>query len=381
MRSLDIFTLLFVSAFVCIGQSIVMFSLHKSFNAEVRGVNYWAWAQLAMLLSIVLLAFRGIVSEAIIVPAYNDALLTSTGLSVLGTEKFLDRRPSWRLIFTVLVAASIGLMWWLVMTPHFSYRVGVYSVAAIFLYLRLIHVVWRHGERNFATYFLVSLMLLLAATTLIRGAAALTLGDESVSLLNSTPLATGYLAVNAILVQLLGVVFVAMVARRVHVILDNRTKQDPLTGVLNRRGCEDYYRRLQLHDRHADSPLTAVAVDIDFFKSINDRHGHAAGDTVLVHVASHLRQQLREMDQVIRLGGEEFLALLPGTNLDEAKKIAARIQSTLVDTFYEIPSCTLSMGIAERTMSTESLESILERADAALYQAKLNGRDRIECAA
>jgi diguanylate cyclase (GGDEF)-like protein len=122
-------------------------------------------------------------------------------------------------------------------------------------------------------------------------------------------------------------------------------------------------------------------LDLDHFKSINDRLGHAAGDLVLQHVATVLQANVRKIDQVARVGGEEFLVLMPGASLDTARPAAERLREQLTadSPQFQGTSVTISVsiGIAQWADHAEELSRLLIRADAALYQAKAQGRNRV----
>ena len=159
--------------------------------------------------------------------------------------------------------------------------------------------------------------------------------------------------------------------------------QDPLTGTLNRRGIDEAFRQEASRcDRH-DVRLCVAIIDLDNFKSINDTLGHQSGDNVLVHVAEVVRATLRPTDRIGRFGGEEFLLLLPETALKESAAVLARIkrelaQKPLIEKALPL-KITFSGGIAERT-EHEPLDALLARADAALYQAKRAGKNRVTLA-
>lgn len=156
---------------------------------------------------------------------------------------------------------------------------------------------------------------------------------------------------------------------------------DPLTGLLNRRAAmERLATEIQTAFRES-SQLTLTLIDLDHFKSINDRYGHARGDDVLRHFAASGRQQLRGGDIFARIGGEEFLVLMPGAGLKEATNAMERLRRHIArkENRTEISCCyTMSAGIAE--YCGNAIEDLFERADRALYRAKHLGRDRIECA-
>jgi diguanylate cyclase (GGDEF)-like protein len=149
--------------------------------------------------------------------------------------------------------------------------------------------------------------------------------------------------------------------------------QDSLTGAVNRRGFMDRLAQVQ----HQQALLSLVMIDIDHFKCINDRHGHAAGDGVLREVAARLRRQMRCADLLGRLGGEEFALLLPATDLAGAQAQAELARQALRREPMAIAgTVTASFGVAQWDGS-ESAADWLHRADLALYEAKRRGRDQV----
>lgn len=175
-------------------------------------------------------------------------------------------------------------------------------------------------------------------------------------------------------------------SRRLLRRLARRANHDSLTGTLTRSAFSQQAERLmERRSRQFDlQPIAVLMLDLDHFKSINDRHGHPTGDHVLRLVASLLRQQLRQEDLLCRLGGEEFVALLPGIASDEAMSIADRLRSqveklALISNGGETLHVTISIGVdqLQDTPTDLALEKALARADAALYQAKALGRNRV----
>lgn len=162
---------------------------------------------------------------------------------------------------------------------------------------------------------------------------------------------------------------------------------DSLTGLINRRQfdvvAEAEWNRFQRYQR----PLTLLLLDIDCFKQVNDQHGHGIGDQAITHVAAVCTQERRSADVVARIGGDEFAMLLPETDLSQARLVAERLRQRLADSPLAasgqagpmcIP-CTLSMGVAQATLSMSSVDALMKRADAALYKAKAAGRHCIVC--
>ena len=159
---------------------------------------------------------------------------------------------------------------------------------------------------------------------------------------------------------------------------------DDLTGLYNRRQAT---HRLEEHWAYADRyhrPISVITLDIDHFKDINDHYGHAAGDTVLRTVADILRSCVRSTDTVARIGGEEFLILLPSQTLQEAEICAQRCRQAILQNAFEHAGAeiraTISAGVATRRAGMHQCADLLADADAALYAAKHAGRNAVRCA-
>lgn len=159
-------------------------------------------------------------------------------------------------------------------------------------------------------------------------------------------------------------------------------RRDDLTGVFNRRYFIEIAEREMARARRYDHQLSLLMLDLDHFKDINDTHGHAIGDTVLVNVVERVEQNLRTVDILGRYGGEEFLVLLPETSITTARKtVAERLKSTIscepVITEAGSIEVTASFGVAALQENINSFEELLDHADEAMYQAKSTGRNCI----
>lgn len=162
-------------------------------------------------------------------------------------------------------------------------------------------------------------------------------------------------------------------------ILANLATTDELTGLMNRRSImETLVNEFALSDRH-NRPLSVILLDLDHFKSVNDRYGHAVGDQVLQASAETMRLMMRRTDLVGRYGGEEFMIMLPNTNLDGALELGRKINRELSQIEWpDNPSMriTISGGVAEK-QSHDTVDSMIHDADMALYRAKEGGRNQI----
>jgi diguanylate cyclase (GGDEF)-like protein len=164
-----------------------------------------------------------------------------------------------------------------------------------------------------------------------------------------------------------------------NVELGRLAHSDPLTGLLNRRGFHQLFTPALQVARRTGRPLTVAMVDIDHFKRINDRLGHDMGDRVLANVAELLRKRVRASDVVARMGGEEFVLMLPETSLEGAHTIAQELLDAVAAHWAgsSFGAVTVSIGLACSTDGTLDGAALLQRADVALYQAKSEGRNRV----
>jgi diguanylate cyclase (GGDEF)-like protein len=256
-------------------------------------------------------------------------------------------------------------------------------------------------------FWMAALFFLLAAAALQRrleaqphDATALDTGPARVSKLPYLALAVGcgfmlWVAwretvspLNGLLVGAVGLTLLVAVRQltaqqenlRLSAALAELAASDSLTGLRNRRSFFELADHEWLRSARSGAPLTAVMVDIDSFKSINDTHSHAAGDEVLVAVASRCRQALRSIDVLGRYGGDELVALLPDSAAVDAVAIAERLRAavavTPVPTDFGPVDARVSVGVATTGDGSTSLRALLSQADAALYAAKAGGRNQ-----
>ena len=161
---------------------------------------------------------------------------------------------------------------------------------------------------------------------------------------------------------------------------------DPLTGLYNRRYLTPYLDKLIERSTAARKPFSMLVLDIDHFKSVNDTHGHGAGDEILKGFAQRLKATTRGVDLVCRFGGEEFVVLCPDSDQSQAQILAERLRSAIAEQPFQAGpdlslEITTSIGLATSECGTDTAQSLFERADKALYEAKAAGRNKVICAA
>jgi diguanylate cyclase (GGDEF)-like protein len=217
-------------------------------------------------------------------------------------------------------------------------------------------------------YFL-GLLIVRPLDRLTQGAAKVAGGDLEVDLPVVTGGEVGYLTQ----------VFNNMVARlrESHQELERLSATDPLTGLFNRRRMMESLDHEVRRSRRLKHSFAVLMADVDHFKRYNDANGHPAGDAVLKQVATIMREATRDVDVVARYGGEEFFVLMPETGGSDAADVADRVRERLAAEKLPGGSVTLSFGVAEFPAHGDIGETLIAIADAALYQAKREGRDRV----
>jgi diguanylate cyclase (GGDEF)-like protein len=191
------------------------------------------------------------------------------------------------------------------------------------------------------------------------------------------------------MVAIVGLVLAAMLAALVTIWSRNermqelarQASQDSLTGLKNRRRFEEDLRTELARSHRYQTPGALLMLDLDRFKRVNDTLGHGAGDRLLAEIAEILQARARQTDVVARLGGDEFAIVLPRCEIGEARAVAAEVAAATREHVFaidELPEITASIGIAPFGAGQRlSYETVLARADAAMYEAKEDGRDSV----
>lgn len=183
---------------------------------------------------------------------------------------------------------------------------------------------------------------------------------------------------------LLGMAAIGVIVNRRMQIPHVLSANDSLTGLLNRHAFDDRWNSEVARARRYGRPISIAVLDIDYFKQFNDRHGHGGGDTALELVASTLRSRVRATDFVGRMGGEEFVVALPETGSSAAVALVEGLRKAVAETMVVMPgnrapaSVTISAGVASWPEHGEEITRLMERADDRMYEAKLDGRNRVK---
>lgn len=175
----------------------------------------------------------------------------------------------------------------------------------------------------------------------------------------------------------LRIYFLLQELKRKNLELERIVNIDVLTNIYNRRYIYNRLEEIVKKSKEDNEKVSVIMFDVDRFKNVNDTYGHQFGDEVLKKVSDNLKEEFRKTDIIGRYGGEEFIVLLPNTNLDYAFKLAEKVRMSICNISFEHGvKITISGGVAE--LDKENVEGLIEKADKLLYKAKQNGRNRIE---
>ncbi|MCX8018626.1 MAG: GGDEF domain-containing protein, partial [Rhodocyclaceae bacterium] len=282
----------------------------------------------------------------------------------------------------VLGAVCLLLVWLTFGSPHYQGRIFVMALAESVFFAVGAWLSWQAKPRGFGSRFLTAAFLAGAAVAIWRIATLSAGNGGSDEAFDRDLVQQVYLGMFSLGVLALSIGFILLANERLRVELEFMATRDPLTGVLNRRA---FFARAGIEwarATRARRPLAVIVSDIDFFKKVNDTHGHHIGDQVIKDFARRAQSLLRMPDILARFGGEEFVILLPDTDLAHACQVAERIRRELeIPRDPTLPRYTASLGVAAtqwQAGDAADIEALIAAADAALYRAKQGGRNRVE---
>ncbi|MFN3965231.1 MAG: diguanylate cyclase [Silanimonas lenta] len=383
--SLDLMSLMLVSTALCLLTAGLIGYVRTAFPRRYRA-PLGAWAQALVLQGLGWGAFvmRGQWPDAVTVMLANLLLLAGMQRLDHAIGLYFARPVPWRRELALLGAAFVWLLLFLWIAPDYTLRlVGMTALIAV-PPLHAIATLLRRGRRPYPPALrIVVLFLALPVAVLLLRALKQLFGTPVDSIVAHDPVQIALHLTAALAPVATALGFVLMVASRLQAELAEAADTDPLTGLANRRRVEALARPWV---EDPEGALSALMIDVDHFKRVNDQYGHDAGDEALVWLGSHLRVEARASDLVGRLGGEEFVMLLPGTRLAEALVLAERLRATVAATPADLGGgiewpLTISVGVAERRPGDTEVRSLLRRADDAMYEAKRSGRNRVVAAA
>jgi len=352
--------------------------LSYSHDRNSTALALWGIAFAMGAFATILIAERNRIPDIFSILLANTVLAAAYGIMWNGARSFEGRSPSgiaWAIGAAAWMAACAVPIFYATPTAR---AVLMVSVGMTYTMLT-VRELWRARSDGLMSRWPVIILLTLHAASLparIPLASTLT-GTEP-----AHPMLLLFVLFETMLLSIAGAyLFASLVKERVASVFRKAASIDPLTGVANRRAFLEQGARIVQRASTERQPITLLLFDLDRFKSINDAHGHAAGDAVLIEFCQIATAQLRPMDLFARLGGEEFACLLPNTPTANAVAVGERVRQAFAAAVHSSGEksfvATVSVGLATAAAEWCDLPSLLVSADRALYRAKATGRDRI----
>ncbi len=381
--TLDVHTLFLVTIYVEAILGLLLLFVWAQ-NMALRAVCWWGFAHLVRLSSIGLFGMYGELPDLITIDLANALLFTAFAMTWTGARVF-DGRP------VEPVYLVTGAVLWLLICrlPMLAENIEMRSLIASGIITAYIWLTafefWRGRDEPLVSRWPAIVMLFAhGALFLLRTPmVGLLRSGTNDSVFDSVWMTV--LSFEALLFTI-STAFILLAMAKERTELRHRTAAmvDPLTGIANRRSF--LLDASLLAKRHVGNPrpVSVLQIDLDHFKSINDRFGHALGDRVLEIFSEAARKSMRGSDLIGRLGGEEFAAILIDTSREKAVAVAERIRETFAQMAMDVDGCpvcaTVSIGLVHSLGPTLDVPELLAQADHALYHAKERGRDRVEIA-
>ncbi len=372
---IDSSSLMLLTAVAALMVVLVLGSLAR---IAIAGIRYWLAANLLLIAAVGLFSLHGRIPPTISIVLSNACLLASTTALLVGYRRFFGASvPAWllgALAGGALVAMTLFYAAWNLPNA----RIAVGSAYSALMCTAIAVTAWQHRRRTRSAYtyhFLLTVATLCALAHAARGLIYAS-GMTDLTVLDASAWNLAFLILGILGMPSLTLGAVLLIHDRMLTETERLSSHDFLTGLSTRRPFFDEAQRAMRLAQRQGTPLTMMMLDLDRFKELNDRHGHAAGDTALREFGEALRRSVRPSDCVARLGGEEFAVLYVDATLEQARAYGNGLRQTLTELPLSI-RFTFSAGLAS-WLPPESIDRLLARADKALYAAKQGGRDRIE---
>ena len=379
MLNLDPRSIILMAGVMALLMSMVLFFLRRNYPPSIRGLTEWTVGPILIFVSTLLFGARGLISDLLSMVAANVILLVGLVLLYFGTQRFFGLPKSVRL-WSVLVFAAAGFLIWTHVEPHYGNRVLMMAFLMSLISFSHLRLLVSRGARSFATYLTAAALLIQTLAQTYRFVDAFSAPADDLLMILS-PTQTVVVTTYAVCILMITIGVVLMATDRLRAEFEHLASHDSLTGALMRRALIDLCEQEFERGRRKPRETSLMVMDLDHFKAINDIHGHPMGDRVLIDFVARTKALLRRPDHLGRFGGDEFVALLPETTQDEAVIVAERIRAGIEHGDPRLPVCSVSIGIAESRPDEANFDALLARADAALYQAKAEGRNSVSVAA
>ncbi len=355
--------------------SVVLYFLRRNYPASVKGLGEWSAATAMLFFGGLAAAARGKAPDIVSITGANLLIFAGVYFQYVGSQRFFGLAPKIAPKMLLIVVLTLVSAYYTVWQPSYLPRLMISVLIMTWLFSIHAHLIYRLGSSSFAHRFALGILLGAVASQILRFVTAW-IYPLGTGILDTTPQNLMYIISYPFVMLLFAISLVLMATDRVRAEFEHLATHDSLTNALTRRHltevCQQELERCNRHGR----VMSLLLIDVDHFKAINDSRGHQAGDQVLVQFVSAVNTLLRSADVMGRLGGEEFVVLLPETSIEVARIVAERIRAKVAELILPAPF-TVSIGVTTNKPAADTVDALMARADTAMYLAKEQGRDRV----
>jgi len=351
----------------------------RRFPAQI----FWTGAYLSAFLSAINLLTRSYQPELATVAGAQITLFLTAYWMLMGVRSYIGLKP-WplRYALTIMGALVTSAAFFTLIVPNPALRAAISTLATGVLFGLCALTITKGSIHQYPARYIFAIPCIAhTAFVFARFIHFVRQGSESIDPVQGASLPPYLILEPIICLVIMAFATLMLVSESITNELRTLAEIDPLTSTFNRRSFLTLFDKAISSANRRQAALSVMLVDLDHFKQTNDCYGHRAGDEVLCHFVNIAAVSLRNEDILGRIGGEEFAAFLPDTDIDDAHGIAERLRSRIAaqpcaSSLGPIP-LTVSIGVSQ-CLPGEALENALHRADAAMYRAKENGRNRVE---
>lgn len=376
-------TVVFMGALTTLLIDLLLLVVWRSLPPSLRpALRWWLTGVILLPAGFLLLSMRGLLPAALSIVVANTMIglgLSANAIALRAFYRVPERRE--RLYVTTGVIAAVTL-WFTYVVPSLHLRIVLVSGLLAVLAGSSARAIFRvDGPRGAIPTVTAAVFAFGTGLLVFRGVHELLEPLPVDALFDNTAVNILCFGLFGMLPVLSTVGFLLMCTERSQLELERAARLDYLTGICNRRAMEDLAQRALAAARRHGTPLALMIIDVDHFKRINDQLGHQGGDLALVEAVTRIRDALRSEDLVGRLGGEEFVVVMPNTDAQSAIAAGERIRTAFSGRAMAIHGqaipVTVSVGIAVMQPEDQQFSQLLRRADHAMYAAKAAGRNRV----
>lgn len=382
--ALDVYTIVVLFAILSLMFS-GLFLFARIYVGNIRGVHQWSLASLCMGLGLGLTYLFGTPSYAskFAVVLGASLIAASVALQFIGIQAFKGGQTyKWSALVLVASVALLNI-WFEFIYPSIGYRTVANSLIFAIAYAACARILLVHVESPLrsALWFTGLSFALLSLVLLVRAIVVSQFQLETYGIYAGTPVNPPTFLIACIVQLCVTFGFLLMLNHQLVSEIQKLASRDMLTGAYNRRRLDEEFTRLQSRCERTGDNFSMMLLDVDDFKSINDTHGHLAGDELLRNLTKIAQKSIRVEDYFARYGGDEFCILLPSTGAAEAFTLAERLRAAYARTPTHFAgkaiNSTISIGVADSSQAGLLFESLMAAADQALYKAKQDGRNKV----